>query len=71
MTAVLFQAGAFTALTQTIAWSVIIFFTSTGASAAYLAFREILPIEVRANAIAVLFAIAQASVPSARSSLQH
>ena len=61
MTAVLFQAGAFTALTQTLAWSVISFFPCTGASAAYLAFREILPIEVRANAIAVLFVIAQAS----------
>jgi hypothetical protein len=55
----LFQAGALTALTQTIAWSVIFFFASAGASAAYLTVSEIFPIEVRAKAIAVFFAIAQ------------
>jgi MFS family permease len=59
VTAVLFQAGALTALTQTIAWSVIFFFASAGASAAYLTVSEIFPIEVRAKAIAVFFAIAQ------------
>jgi MFS family permease len=59
ITAVLFQAGALTALTQTVAWSVIFFFASAGASAAYLTVSEIFPIEVRAKAIAVFFAIAQ------------
>ncbi len=59
ITAVLFQAGALTALTQTIAWSLIFFFASAGASAAYLTVSEIFPIEVRAKAIAVFFAIAQ------------
>ncbi|MCU1621539.1 MAG: major facilitator transporter [Frankiales bacterium] len=59
VTAVLFQAGALTAVTQTIAWSVIFFFASAGASAAYLTVSEIFPIEVRAKAIAVFFAIAQ------------
>jgi MFS family permease len=59
ITAVLFQAGVLTALTQTIAWSVIFFFASAGASAAYLTVSEIFPIEVRAKAIAVFFAIAQ------------
>jgi MFS family permease len=59
VTAVLFQAGALTALTQTLAWSVIFFFASAGASAAYLTVSEIFPIEVRAKAIAVFFAIAQ------------
>ena len=59
LTAVLFQAGALTALTQTLAWSVIFFFASAGASAAYLTVSEIFPIEVRAKAIAVFFAIAQ------------
>jgi MFS family permease len=59
VTAVLFQAGTLTALTQTIAWSVIFFFASAGASAAYLTVSEIFPIEVRAKAIAVFFAIAQ------------
>ncbi|MGZ6793805.1 MAG: MFS transporter, partial [Mycobacteriales bacterium] len=58
-TALLFQAGALTALTQTLAWSVIFFFASAGASAAYLTVSEIFPIEVRAKAIAVFFAIAQ------------
>ncbi|MGB8652318.1 MAG: MFS transporter [Mycobacteriales bacterium] len=58
-TAVLFQAGVLTALTQTIAWSAIFFFASAGASAAYLTVSEIFPIEVRAKAIAVFFAIAQ------------
>ena len=59
ITAALFQAGALTALTQTIAWSLIFFFASAGASAAYLTVSEIFPIEVRAKAIAVFFAIAQ------------
>jgi MFS family permease len=59
VTAVLFQAGSLTALTQTIAWSLIFFFASAGASAAYLTVSEIFPIEVRAKAIAVFFAIAQ------------
>ena len=59
LTAVLFQAGALNALTQTLAWSAIFFFASAGASAAYLTVSEIFPIEVRAKAIAVFFAIAQ------------
>jgi MFS family permease len=57
--AALFQAGFLNAITQTIAWSVIFFFASAGASAAYLTVSEIFPIEVRAKAIAVFFAIAQ------------
>jgi len=59
ITAVLFKAGALTALTQTLAWSLIFFFASAGASSAYLTVSEIFPIEVRAKAIAVFFAIAQ------------
>ncbi|PWW24815.1 putative MFS family arabinose efflux permease [Geodermatophilus normandii] len=59
VTAFLFQAGALTAVTQTIAWSVIFFFASAGASSAYLTVSEIFPMEVRAKAIAVFFAIAQ------------
>jgi len=38
---------------------VIFFFASAGASAAYLTVSEIFPVEVRAKAIAVFFAIAQ------------
>ncbi len=59
VTAFLFDAGALTATTQTIAWSMIFFFASAGASAAYLTVSEIFPLEVRAQAIAVFFAIAQ------------
>ncbi|HEV2778911.1 MAG TPA: MFS transporter [Actinophytocola sp.] len=59
VTAVLFYAGALTAVTQTIAWCVIFFFASAGASSAYLTVSEIFPLEVRAKAIAVFFAIAQ------------
>ncbi len=55
----LFNAGLLNALTQTIAWCVIFFFASAGASAAYLTVSEIFPLEVRAMAIAVFFAIAQ------------
>ena len=59
VSAFLFHAGALTALTQTICWCVIFFFASAGASAAYLTVSEIFPVEVRAKAIAVFFAIAQ------------
>jgi MFS family permease len=59
ISAVLFNAGVLNAITQTIAWCVIFFFASAGASAAYLTVSEIFPLEVRAKAIAVFFAIAQ------------
>ena len=59
ITAYLFNEGVLTAITQTIAWCVIFFFASAGASAAYLTVSEIFPLEVRAQAIAVFFAIAQ------------
>jgi MFS family permease len=59
ITACLFQVGALNAVTQTIAWCVIFFFASAGASSAYLTVSEIFPQEVRAKAIAVFFAIAQ------------
>lgn len=59
ITAELFRQGVLTAATQTIAWCVIFFFASSGASAAYLTVSEIFPLEVRAQAIAVFFAVAQ------------
>jgi MFS family permease len=59
ISAALFNAGVLTALTQTIAWCVIFFFASAGASAGYRTVSEIFPLEVRAEAIAVFFAIAQ------------
>jgi MFS family permease len=59
VSALLFHAGQLTALTQTVCWCFIFFFASAGASAAYLTVSEIFPVEVRAKAIAVFFAIAQ------------
>ncbi|HEY2765752.1 MAG TPA: MFS transporter [Pseudonocardiaceae bacterium] len=59
ITAFMFNAGMLSAITQTIAWCVIFFFASPGASAAYLTVSELFPLEVRAKAIAVFFAIAQ------------
>jgi len=59
ITAVLFNAGVLNAITQTVCWCVIFFFASAGASAAYLTASELFPLEVRAQAIAVFFAIAQ------------
>jgi MFS family permease len=58
-TAWAFNAHMLNAITQTICWCVIFFFASAGASAAYLTVSEIFPLEVRAKAIAVFFAIAQ------------
>ena len=55
----LFDQGDLTANTQTFCWVVIFFFASAGASAAYLTVSETWPIEIRAEAIAVFFAIAQ------------
>src|SRR4051794_24148769 len=59
VTAFLFQADVLNATTQTIAWCIIFYFASAGASSAYLTVSEIFPQEVRAKAIAVFFAIAQ------------
>jgi MFS family permease len=55
----LFQEGHLDAASQTFIWVVIFFFASAGASAAYLTVSETWPIEIRAEAIAVFFAIAQ------------
>jgi MFS family permease len=55
----LFLQGYLNAVTQTICWSVIFFFASAGASAAYLTVSEIFPLEVRALAIAFFYAIGQ------------
>jgi MFS family permease len=59
VTAVLFKNGDLTATTQTICWAVVFFFASAGASAGYLTASEVFPLEVRAQSIAVFFAIAQ------------
>jgi MFS family permease len=58
-TAWLFNQGVLTAVTLTACWCVVLFFASAGASAAYLTVSETFPVEIRAEAIAVFFAIAQ------------
>src|SRR3954470_793732 len=56
ITGFLFKGGTLTATTQTVAWCVIFFFASAGASAAYLTVSEIFPMETRAMAIAFFYA---------------
>jgi MFS family permease len=53
----LFLQGYLNAVTQTVCWSVIFFFASAGASSAYLTVSEVFPLEVRALAIALFYAI--------------
>jgi MFS family permease len=53
----LFSIGVLDARTQTIAWSVIFFFASSAASAAYLTVSETFPLEIRALAIAFFYAV--------------
>ena len=57
VTAILFQQQVFNATTLTIAWSVVFFFASAGASSAYLTVSEIFPMETRAMAIAFFYAV--------------
>src|ERR1700754_2469151 len=53
----LFAHGLLSAQSQTIAWMIIFFFASPAASAAYLTVSETFPLEVRALAIALFYAI--------------
>jgi MFS family permease len=57
LTGWLFTLGFLDATTQTLAWCVIFFFASAGASAAYLTVSEIFPLEIRAMAIALFYAV--------------
>jgi MFS family permease len=57
LTGWLFHAGVLTAQTQTLAWTIIFFVASAAASSAYLTVSEIFPLEIRAVAIAVFYAI--------------
>ena len=61
ITAFLFQQDVLNATTQTIAWTVIFFFASAGASSAYLTVSEIFPMETRAMAISFFYAIGTAA----------
>jgi MFS family permease len=57
ITGCLFHAGLLTAQTQTLAWTIIFFIASAAASSAYLTVSEIFPLEIRASAIAIFYAI--------------
>jgi MFS family permease len=56
----LFWQGLLDARTQTAAWMTIFFFASAAASSAYLTVSETFPLEVRALAIAVFYAVGTA-----------
>ncbi len=57
LTGWLFHAGLLTAQTQTLAWTIIFFIASAAASSAYLTVSEIFPLEIRAFAIAIFYAL--------------
>jgi len=57
VTGFLFAEGLVTAVGQTALWCAIFFFASAAASSAYLTASEVFPLEIRALAIAIFFAI--------------
>jgi MFS family permease len=56
LTGWLFAQGVLSAAAQTAAWTVIFFFASAGASAAYLTVGESFPLEARAVTISLFYA---------------
>ncbi|HEX2830630.1 MAG TPA: MFS transporter [Burkholderiales bacterium] len=61
VTGALFMNGSLSSSAQTAMWSVIFFFASAAASAAYLTASEVFPLELRALAIAVFYALGTAA----------
>lgn len=57
LTALLFIDGQLTAISQTAAFACVFFFASAAASSAYLTVSESFPLEIRALAIAVFYAL--------------
>ncbi|MFL9824500.1 MFS transporter [Rhodoplanes sp. SY1] len=53
----LFLQAHITVVQQTLAWSIVFFFASAAASAAYLTVSETFPLEIRALTIAVFYAL--------------
>jgi MFS family permease len=60
VTADLFARNLLDAMSLTLAWSLVFFFASAAASSAYLTIGESFPLEVRALAIAVFYALGTA-----------
>jgi MFS family permease len=56
LTGWLFSLGVLSAVAQTAAWTIIFFFASAGASAAYLTVGESFPLETRAVTISLFYA---------------
>jgi MFS family permease len=54
----LFYQDVLSGVTLTAIWTVMFFFASSAASAAYLTVSEVFPMEIRAMAIAVFYAVA-------------
>jgi MFS family permease len=61
LTAFLFSQGLLTAVTMTACWCAVLFFASAGASSAYLTVSEVFPMETRALAISVFYAVGTAA----------
>jgi MFS family permease len=57
LTGLLFRAGTLDATSQTVLWSITFFFASAAASSAYLTVAESFPLEIRALAIAIFYAL--------------
>ena len=55
-TGALFHFGLLSAATQTVMWTIVFFFASAAASAAYLTVGECFPLEIRALTIALFYA---------------
>jgi MFS family permease len=60
ITGLMFQQGLLSASAQTLCWSIIFFFASAGASAAYLTASEVFPLETRAMCIAFFYSVGTA-----------
>jgi MFS family permease len=56
-TGLAFVAGALDAATMTLAWSAVFFLASAAASSAYLTASEVFPLQMRAIAISIFFAV--------------
>jgi MFS family permease len=60
ITGLMFQQGLLSVSAQTLCWSIIFFFASAGASAAYLTASEVFPLETRAMCIAFFYSVGTA-----------
>ncbi|MGY2048457.1 MFS transporter [Methylobacterium sp. JK268] len=60
LSGILFQQEVLSATTLTLSWMTVFFFASAAASSAYLTVSEVFPLEIRALAIAVFYALGTA-----------